>query len=48
MLMILRNPNNEEYEGYITWLGWDFDPREFDPAKVNKLLAKRNYGLAPW
>lgn len=45
MLKVLRNPNNEEYESYITWLGGHFDYKEFDINKVNKLLAKRNYGV---
>lgn len=40
MLKVLRNPNNEEYESYITWLGGDFNYKEFDIKKVNKLLAK--------
>lgn len=45
MLKVLRNPNNEEYESYITWLGGHFDYKEFYIDKVNKLLAKRNYGV---
>ena len=45
MLKVLRNPNNDEYESYITWLGGHFDYKEFDIDKVNKLLAKRNYGV---
>ncbi len=45
MLRVLRNPNNREYESFINWLGGDFNPREFDITKVNKQLAKRNYGL---
>jgi hypothetical protein len=45
MLKVLRNPNNDEYESYITWLGGHFDYKEFDINKVNKLLAKRNYGV---
>jgi hypothetical protein len=44
MLKVLRNPNNEEYEGYMMWLDDDFDPKEFDVNKVNKLLARRNFG----
>ncbi len=45
MLRVLRNPNNREYESFINWLGGVFNPREFDITKVNKQLAKRNYGL---
>lgn len=45
MLKVLRNPNNEEYESYITWLGGNFNYKDFDINKVNKLLAKRNYGI---
>lgn len=46
MLKVLRNPNIEEYESYIAWLGGHFDYKEFDIDKVNKLLAKRNYGVS--
>lgn len=45
MLKVLRNPNHREYESLINWLGEEFDPKEFDIPMVNKLLAKRNYGL---
>lgn len=45
MLKVLRNPNNREYESFITWLGGNFDHKEFDLSMVNKQLAKRNYGL---
>jgi hypothetical protein len=45
MLKVLRNPNNEEYESYIRWLGEKFDYKEFDLNRVNKKLAKRNFGM---
>jgi hypothetical protein len=45
LLKVLRNPNNEEYESYIAWPGGHFDYKEFDIIKVNKLLAKGNYGV---
>jgi len=45
MLKVLRNPNNEEYESYISWLGGEFDYKEFDIDKINKKLAKRNFGI---
>ncbi len=45
MLKVLKNPNHFEYESYLRWLGGKFDYREFDIDKVNKKLAKRNYGV---
>lgn len=42
---IIKNPNHKEYEGYIKWLGGKYDYREFDINKVNKNLAKRNFGV---
>lgn len=44
MLEILKQPDHEEYESYIEWLGGEFDPEYFDKDKVNELLRKKNYG----
>jgi len=38
MLEILKQPDHEEYETYIEWLGNGFNPEYFDIDKVNKLL----------
>jgi hypothetical protein len=34
LLSILKNPQNEEYEDMINWLGGIFDPKLFDPESV--------------
>ena len=38
LLEILKQPEHEEYESYIEWLGEDFDPEYFDKDEVNRLL----------
>jgi hypothetical protein len=38
MLEILKQPEHEEYESYIEWLGDEFDPEYFDKDAVNQLL----------
>ncbi len=45
MLKVLRNPNDEEYESYINWLGGTFDYKEFEIIKINNLLKRRNFGM---
>ena len=40
MLEILKDPDNEEYESYIEWLGGKFDPEFFDKNEINKLLGQ--------
>jgi len=44
MLEILEQPDHEEYESYLEWLGGDFDPREFDIEYVNELLQEEDFG----
>jgi hypothetical protein len=39
MLEILKQPDHEEYESYMEWLGDDFNPEDFDINEVNKLLG---------
>jgi hypothetical protein len=38
LLEILKQPDHEEYESMIEWLGDEFDPEYFDKDKVNGLL----------
>jgi hypothetical protein len=38
MLEILKQPDHEEYESYIEWLGDEFDPEYFDIDAVNQIL----------
>jgi len=40
MLEILKDPDHEEYEEYMEWLGETFDPEYFDKDEVNKLLRR--------
>ncbi len=35
MLEILKDPEHEEYEDTVEWLGEDFDPEYFDPKDVS-------------
>ena len=39
MLEVLKDPDHEEYESYIEWLGEEFDPKYFDINEINKLLS---------
>lgn len=41
MLEILKQPDHEEYENLIEWLGDKFDPEYFNKDKVNDLLTKK-------
>lgn len=34
LLEIMRDPNHEEYEERMEWLGGDFDPEDFNPGSV--------------
>jgi len=44
MLEILKQPDHEEYENYIEWLGDEFDPEYFNIDEVNGLLRNKDYG----
>jgi len=44
MLEILKQPDHEEYESYIEWLGIEFDPQYFDKNEKNELLREENFG----
>jgi Plasmid pRiA4b ORF-3-like protein len=41
LLVVLGNPEHEEYESTITWLGGRFDPEGFDVNAVNRSLSSR-------
>jgi hypothetical protein len=34
LLKVLKNPEHEEYEDLLNWVGGKFDPEYFDPQKV--------------
>jgi hypothetical protein len=38
LLAILRDPEHEEYEERLEWLGGEFDAEAFDVAEVNAML----------
>lgn len=40
MLEILKDPDHEEYESYIEWLGEKFDPEYFNKDEVNEFLKE--------
>ncbi|MFW5771616.1 MAG: plasmid pRiA4b ORF-3 family protein [Spirochaetota bacterium] len=44
LLEILKNPNHEEYEDTIDWLGDEFDPEYFNKDEVNQLLREKDFG----
>jgi hypothetical protein len=37
-LEAIADPEHEEHEDYLEWIGGDFDPEEFDPEKINQGL----------
>jgi hypothetical protein len=41
----IRNPEHEEHEGMLEWVGGFFDPEKFDPATATKAMKK---GLPDW
>jgi len=38
MLEILKQPDHEEYEEYVEWLGEEYDPEYFDKNEINKIF----------
>jgi hypothetical protein len=38
-LKAIEDPNHEEHETYLEWVGEDFDPKEFDLEYVNQRLT---------
>ncbi|MCZ7554187.1 MAG: hypothetical protein B6D39_00105 [Anaerolineae bacterium UTCFX2] len=52
-LEAIRNPEHDEHEGYLTWVGREFDPEAFDLEEVNTQLRSVGRGrstnaLNPW
>lgn len=45
MLEILKQPDHEEYDSYITWLGGSFDPGAFNVLEINEMLQSKNFGV---
>ncbi len=44
MLEILTQPDHEEYESYLEWLGEKFDPEYFDKNEINEMLKEEDFG----
>lgn len=44
MLEVLKQPDHEEYESYIEWLGEIFDPEYFDKDEINTMLKRKDFG----
>lgn len=44
MLEILKNPEDEEYDEILEWLGEEFDPEYFEINEVNQMLNDKDYG----
>jgi hypothetical protein len=41
----IQNPDHEQHEELLEWVGGRFDPERFDPAKATKAMRK---GLPDW
>ena len=39
LLEIIKDPDNEEYEEMMDWLGGEFDPEAFDLDSINRRLS---------
>jgi len=37
-LEAIKNPDHEQHEEMLEWIGGEFDPEEFDPEAVNQSL----------
>ena len=42
LLEILANPDHEEYESSLEWVGDDFDPDYLDIVEINELIERIN------
>ena len=52
-LEAIRNPDHDEHEEYLTWVGGEFDPEAFDLEEVNTRLRSMGRGRSteaksPW
>ncbi|HSA32110.1 MAG TPA: plasmid pRiA4b ORF-3 family protein [bacterium] len=43
-LKAIQNPEHEEHEEFLEWIGGEFDPEHFDKDEVNEALQEENYG----
>jgi hypothetical protein len=52
-LEAIRDPDHDEHEEYLTWVGEEFDPEAFDLEEVNTRLRSMGHGrstetINPW
>jgi len=40
LLKVLKDPEHDEYEGMLEWLGGEFDPAYFKRRQINQLLIE--------
>jgi hypothetical protein len=44
MLKTIQQPEHEDYNDTIEWLGENFEPEYFNVDEVNEFLGEKNYG----
>lgn len=44
LIEVLSQPDHEEYEFRLEWVGEDFDPQSFDTKEINDSLQEKDYG----
>jgi len=44
LLEIISDPEHEEHEGTLQWLGGSYDPEHFNMDEVNERLSQKDYG----
>jgi len=40
LLEAIHNPNHPQHEGYLEWIGDNFDPEAFDISAINRKLQR--------
>jgi hypothetical protein len=43
MLNVLKQPRHQDYEDFLSWIGTDFDPSDFDKDAVNKIFKRLKF-----
>lgn len=46
LLEVIRNPEDEEYDSMLRWLGGKYDPEEFDLLGINRKLKKYSKAIS--
>lgn len=44
LLKVISNPEDEEYDEMMEWLGPGFDPEYIDIKEINKMLREKDFG----